>query len=52
MYLTIAKIFRQFDMELFETTLENVTWAHDFFAPVPKLGGKGVRIQIKKILQD
>lgn len=46
MYLAIAKIFRQFEMELFETARENVTWAHDFFTPVPKLDSKGVRVQI------
>ena len=46
LYLTLAAIVPQFDMELFETTVEDVKPARDFFVPVPKLDSKGVRAKI------
>ena len=46
-YLTLAAVFREFDMELYETTREDVDTAHDFFAAVPKLDSKGVRVLVK-----
>lgn len=47
MYLTLANIVRRFDLELFETTVEDVKMAHDFFVAVPRLDSKGVRILVK-----
>ena len=46
LYPTIARMFRKYELELFETTIEDIKMAHDFFAPVPRLDSKGVRISI------
>jgi len=46
LYLSIAKIFRRFDLGLFETTVEDIAMAHDFFTPVARLDSKGVRIHV------
>ncbi|KAE9368851.1 cytochrome P450 [Stipitochalara longipes BDJ] len=46
LYLTIARVFRQYELELFETSVEDVKMAHDFFTPVPRLDSKGVRIRV------
>jgi hypothetical protein len=48
MYLTLATIVRRFDMELYETSIEDVTMVHDFFVAVPKLDSKGVRVKVMK----
>jgi cytochrome P450 len=47
LYLTLAAVFRQFDMELYETTREDVDIVHDFFASSPRLDSKGVRVLVK-----
>ncbi|TVY65505.1 Cytochrome P450 monooxygenase sdnE [Lachnellula suecica] len=46
MYLTLATLVRRFDMELFETTVDDVTMAHDFFVAIPRLDSKGIRIKV------
>jgi hypothetical protein len=46
LYLTLAYVFRRFEMELFETTREDVVIEHDFFVAQPKLDSKGVRAKI------
>ncbi|KAI9054764.1 hypothetical protein LZ554_001913 [Drepanopeziza brunnea f. sp. 'monogermtubi'] len=46
MCLTLATVVRRFDMELFETTVEDVAMVHDFFVAVPKLDSKGVRVRV------
>ena len=46
-YLTLAAVFRRFDLELFETTREDVDTAHDFFNPSARLDSKGVRVLVK-----
>jgi cytochrome P450 len=46
-YLTVASIFRRFELELFETTREDVDIMHDFFNPYPRLDSKGVRVLVK-----
>lgn len=46
-YLTLAAIFRQFDMELYDTIRErDVDMAYDFFNPCPSLDSPGVRVLI------
>jgi cytochrome P450 len=47
MYLTLATVFRRFDLELFETTRADVDLAHDFFNACPRLDSKGVRVMAK-----
>lgn len=42
----MAKVYRQYELELFETTIEDVAIAYDFFTPMPKLDLKGVRIRV------
>jgi hypothetical protein len=49
MYLTLASIVRRFDMELFDTTVEDVTMVHDFFVASPRLDSKGVRIKVTSL---
>jgi cytochrome P450 len=46
-YLTMAAIFRRFDMELYETTREDIDVAHDFFTPHVRKGSKGLRVIVK-----
>jgi dihydroneopterin aldolase len=48
LYLTIAGIFRQYELELFETSVEDIKMAHDFFSPFPRLDSKGVRVRVKE----
>lgn len=45
-HLTLAAIFsgRFFDLELYQTTREDVDVEHDFFNPQPKKGAVGVRV--------
>jgi hypothetical protein len=47
LYLPLAAAFRQFDMELYETTREDVDVAHDFFDGFARLDSKGVRVLVK-----
>ncbi|MCJ1388110.1 hypothetical protein MMC18_000955 [Xylographa bjoerkii] len=47
LFLTVAMVFRRFDMELFETTFEDIEVAHDFFIASMKSDSKGLRIMIK-----
>lgn len=49
MSLTLATLVRRFDMELFETTIEDVTMVHDFFVAIPRLDSKGVRVNVTKM---
>ncbi|KAI9883898.1 MAG: hypothetical protein M1823_004311 [Watsoniomyces obsoletus] len=46
LYMTLAAIFRRFDLELFETSYEDVKLVHDFFNPCAKLDSKGVRVHV------
>ncbi|KAL4971998.1 cytochrome P450 [Aspergillus desertorum] len=47
MLFVISKVFRQVNFELFETTVEDVTMAHELFLPFPKVDSKGVRVVVK-----
>ena len=47
LFLTISTLFSRFDMELFETSLEDVVMERDFFVATPKVGSKGVRVLVK-----
>lgn len=48
LFLTLAGVFRRYDLELFETTIKDVTMARDAFVPAPKVGSKGVRMLVKR----
>jgi hypothetical protein len=47
MLLAVSKVFREVKFELFETTVEDVTMAHELFLPFPKVGSKGVRVIVR-----
>jgi cytochrome P450 len=46
LHMTIANIFLRFDLELYETTMEDVSMAHDFFAPFGPTDSKGLRVTV------
>jgi hypothetical protein len=46
-YLTLATIFRRFDLELFETTRKDVDVKHDLFLPQPDSTSKGVKVLVR-----
>jgi cytochrome P450 len=46
-YLTLANVFSQFNLELYETTRDDIDVVHDFFNPSPRLDSKGVRVLLK-----
>jgi len=47
LYLTLANVFRKFEMRLFDTVRErDVDVSHDFFNPSPKLSSKGMRVTV------
>ncbi|KAF7586968.1 hypothetical protein BBP40_007967 [Aspergillus hancockii] len=45
--LVLPKLFRELNMQLYETTLEDVTFAHDLFLPFAKMESEGVRVLVK-----
>lgn len=46
-YLTLAMVFRSFEMELFETgRARDVDMSHDFFVPYASLDSKGIRVTV------
>ncbi|KAH8703443.1 putative cytochrome P450 [Talaromyces proteolyticus] len=46
-YLVVAAIVTRFDLELYETTVDDVLPAREFFIPRPKAGSKGVMVKVK-----
>lgn len=44
-YLAVANVVGKFDMKLFETGIEDVEQAHDFFSPWP-VTEKGLRVLV------
>lgn len=52
MFLTIASIFRKFDLEMYETTIDDIKIERDLFVASPKLGSKGVRAFVKGVQKD
>lgn len=47
LYLTVAHIFRRFELELFETDVDDVRLVRDRFFGAPRDGSKGVRAVVK-----
>ncbi|KAF2664438.1 putative cytochrome P450 [Microthyrium microscopicum] len=43
MFLTLAALFRNFDIELYETTIDDIKFERDLFVATPMLTSKGVR---------
>jgi len=48
-FLTLAAVFRRFEMELWETGRGDVEMAHDFFVPYVRVGSRGVRVVVKGV---
>lgn len=46
-YLALASIIRRFNMNLWNTTSEDVQVSRDMFLPRPKRGSKGVRVLVE-----
>ncbi|KAK4631699.1 Cytochrome P450 monooxygenase sdnE [Fulvia fulva] len=46
LYLMLGRLFRQFDLELYQTDESDVLLAHDWFLPSPKLDSKGIRVKV------
>ena len=51
MYLTIAALHRRFDLELFETDIEDVAAARDKFSCFAKADSRGVRVKVTGMRQ-
>lgn len=45
--LAVSTLLRRMDLELYETTVEDVAIKHDIFIPFPRMDSKGVRVLIK-----
>ncbi|KAI9758310.1 MAG: hypothetical protein M1815_003512 [Lichina confinis] len=46
-YLTLATVFRRFELELYQTVRSDAEPAHDYFNPMPRWDSKGVQVIIK-----
>ena len=47
LYIGIATLVTRFDFELYETSIEDVEYQHDWTLPYPKLDSKLVRVLVK-----
>ena len=47
LYLVLAALFRRFELELYDTTLDDVKMVRDKFVGNARAGSKGVRIVVK-----
>ncbi|KAB8220459.1 cytochrome P450 [Aspergillus novoparasiticus] len=45
--LVVARVFREFDMELYKTTIDDVRIVRDMFNGHPRKGSQGVRVIVK-----
>ncbi|RHZ49181.1 cytochrome P450 [Aspergillus thermomutatus] len=45
--LSVSTLLRRMNLELYETTVEDVAVKHDIFIPFPRMDSKGVRVLIK-----
>ena len=48
LYMTLAAVFRRFELQLFETTQADVEVVHDFVMGVVRLDSKGVRVVVAR----
>ncbi|KAH8697234.1 cytochrome P450 [Talaromyces proteolyticus] len=47
-FFTLFVVMRRFEFEIYETTVEDVRTARDYFVGVPEPGSKGVRVLVTK----
>jgi len=48
LYLVFGNMFRRYDMELYETTVKEITIVQDCFVPFSYLGSKGARVTLNE----
>lgn len=46
LYLTVSNIISQFELQLFETDLQDVTLERDWAVPQPRLRSQGVKVKV------
>lgn len=44
-YVTVAKLFGNFELQLFDTDFDDIKQVHDFFSPFPE-SDKGLRVTV------
>jgi cytochrome P450 len=47
LYLAVANLFSRFDMKLFETSEQDISIEHDFFAPIGPSDSKGLQVMVE-----
>ena len=47
LYIGLATLFRRAQLELFETGPEAVAMAREYVVPLPREGGRGVRVRVR-----
>lgn len=52
LYVTIANFVRRFDMELYDTTIENIRSVREFGLGYPKYGNFSVRAKITNVVKE
>ncbi|KAE8552457.1 hypothetical protein TMatcc_002504 [Talaromyces marneffei ATCC 18224] len=50
LFLTLATVLSRFDMKIYETTIDDIRVARDYFVGVPEPGSQGVRVIVNKTL--
>ncbi len=45
-YMTLASVFRCFELKLYETTNEDIDVLYDFVSGMPRFDSKGVRVVV------
>ena len=48
LYLTLAAVFKRFELELFDTKGADVEVVHDFIAGAARLDSKGIRVIVRR----
>lgn len=49
LYLLVARLARGFEMELYETESEEVSFVHDYHVVMPKAGSTGVKLRARVV---
>jgi hypothetical protein len=52
LYLTISSFALGFDMELYETTIENIRVVRDHGLPYPEKGHWNVKAKVTRVIED
>lgn len=52
LYLTIAAFVRRFEMEIYETTIENIRTVREIGVGYPKDGSVSVRVKITDVIKE